>query len=71
VSLSKEETEILAHIREGISDTHQLKAFTGLNLDKLKVILGNLEKAGLIKLIKKYDKHYREDFWDASLTEKA
>ena len=71
MKLTKQELEILGNIQEGLSDTKSLKTFTEIDWKKIKVLLEKLEKEGLVKINKKYDNYYKEDYWQAHLTEKG
>ena len=71
IELKKDEFEVLFNIVEGCSDTHQLQNFTETKLDRLKEIMNKLEGLGLIVVVRKYDDHYKEDFWDAKATERV
>ncbi|MBS3073261.1 hypothetical protein J4465_00475 [Candidatus Pacearchaeota archaeon] len=68
MKLNKKELEILENISEGNSDTHQLKIFTNFDLNKILEIIIKLEKLKLIDLVKKQDKSYNEEYWDAKIT---
>lgn len=65
--LTKNEEEILENIQEGVSDTGVLRSFTTLNLDEIKEIMIKLERLNLIEIVRKYDEHYKEDYWNAKI----
>jgi len=67
MKLTKDEEEVLENIQEGISDTGVLRLFTNLDLEKIKEIMNKLERLGLIEIVRKYDEHYKEDYWDAKI----
>ena len=69
MKLTKREEEVFDNIREGISDTSQLRAFTQFDLDQIKEILVRLEDLNLITLERSFDRVYNEDFWNAKLNE--
>ena len=71
MNLTKQESEVLENIQEGINDTHQIKVFMNIQIDKIKEIFLKLEKAGLIKVQKKFDKFYKEDYWNAKIVRKS
>ena len=67
MKLTKKEEEILDNIQEGISDTSILRTFTEFDLDTIKEIMNRLERLELIEIVKKYDEHYKEDYWNAKI----
>tara|TARA_Y100000034_G_scaffold106972_1_gene136086 strand:+ start:34 stop:240 length:207 start_codon:yes stop_codon:yes gene_type:complete len=67
MKLTKKEEEILDNIQEGISDTSILRTFTEFDLETIKEIMNRLERLNLIEVTKKYDEHYKEDYWDAKI----
>ncbi len=69
--LPKEDIKVLEAIQEGMSDLKQAEIYTKIKKEKLKEIYNELEKLGLIKITKKFDEYYKEDFWDAELTQKG
>ena len=71
MGLSKEELKVLDSIQEGMSDLNQTNIYTGIPIGKIKKILEKLEKQEFIKITKKFDNYYKEDYWDTKITEKA
>jgi len=65
--LKEDEMEIFENIKEGVSDTYQLAIFTKLEEARIKNIMEKLERIGLIKIIKKFDEFYNEEYWNAEL----
>lgn len=71
MKISKQEFKALWAIEEGMSDLDAAYAYTGIPIEKLKKIYEKLERLGLIILTKKFDNHYKKDYWDALTTDKA
>jgi len=67
MKLNKFEEEIFENIKDGVSDTCQLKAFTQFSAEEIKEILIKLERLDLIALERKFDKYYNEDYWEARI----
>ena len=71
MELTPEELSVLWAIEEGMSDLEAAFIYTGIEKDKLKPVYEKLEQLGLIKVTKKFDPFYKEDYWDAVTTKRA
>jgi len=70
MELNDEEKAVLESIEEGMSDLSQAEVYTSLDRARVKQIFEKLEHLGLIKINKKYDSFYKEDYWDAEIIRK-
>ena len=69
--LSKKEFLVLWSIEEGMDNLDSVYVSTGIEINELKKIFDKLENLKFVKVTRKFDNHYKKDYWQAETKDKA